>query len=499
MELLLHDLSTRSEVPPFTLRALLAAIRNQVEQELSIQDEAVSLAHALALPQAELTLQQVLPPMTAYALQTITEHLPYSDAAVAMAYLASLSGLTKLGTTVCGNPATQFVVPTNLFVCTVAASGQKKTPLLKLVIDNPTRSIRLDLARENSRAMEHWREQCQGVKAGDRPPPPVPCYLQIQDYTAEALGAQLQALEARSHAVLVLRDELAGLFGSMNQYRSGRGSDEEQLLELFDGSPQVSIRKSSAGCAYSRCHVSVYGNIQPGMLRQLAEGGDITGKWARFIFSPLPPRTQPLPLAVSDQQTQEVKASNEILELMCRAVYALPPRLYQLDGEAIAAFSRYEHEKQHEALDAPLSAQAALKGKAAGKVLRIAGLLHVLACAEDSTTPSRDITFATLQTAIQVVEAHDTWAFSLHQRWADGGGDQALSDFMRRIHQLSLDIDEAVTWQRVKNTIHSRYRRGINAASAEAAMRALERQGVGITTGTSQGALGYRATGELPR
>ena len=327
----------------------------------------------------------------------------------------------------------------------------------------------------------------------------MPIYLQIQDYTAEALGAQLQALESRSHACLVLRDELAGLFGSMNQYRSGRGSDEEQLLELFDGSPQVSIRKSSAGCAYSRCHVSVYGNIQPGMLRQLAEGGDITGKWARFIFSPLPQRTQPLPLAVSAEQAQEVKDANDILDGICRAVYAMPPWLYHLDGEAIAAFSRYEHEKQEEALRAPLSAQASLKGKAAGKVLRVAGLLHVLAAAEASARPSSAIPFGTLQTAIQIVEAHDAWAFGLHQRWADGGHDEALSDFMRRVHELSLEMGEPVTWQRVKNSLSSRYRRGMNAASAEAAMRALEKQGVGLLAETSQGVLAYRATAELQR
>jgi hypothetical protein len=343
--------------------------------------------------------------------------------------------------------------------------------------------------------MHNWREQCQGMKKDERPPQPTPIYLHIQDYTGEALVAQLQALEARAHAVLVLRDELAGLFGSMNQYRAGRGADEQQLLELFDGSPHASLRVASGDRSYSRCHVSIYGGIQPEVLSELVRDGDTTGKWARFIFSPLPPRTRQLPVSITPEQEQEISEANHILQTICQRVYAMPPRPYRLDAESTAAFSTYEHTKQQEALSARLNSQRAVKGKAAGKVLRIAGLLHVLAAAEGDTSPPALISYSTLQTAIEIIEAHDAWAFGFHQRVADGeDGDQRLADFMRKVHELAIEDGGALTWRDIRNRLSTAQRRGIDVTLAEAAMAALERQGLGVTSRGGRGAMAYQAS-----
>lgn len=98
----------------------------------------------------------------------------------------------------------------------------------------------------------------------------------------------MQALEARGLAVLVRRDELSGLFGSLNAYRQGRGADEQQLLELFDGHSYTSLRITAADRSFERCHVSIYGGIQPEVLSSLVKGGDPSGRWARFLFSPCP-------------------------------------------------------------------------------------------------------------------------------------------------------------------------------------------------------------------
>jgi hypothetical protein len=498
MELLIHDLASRSSLSPFTLRALHAAIRHQAEQVQTIEAQAAALAAPQQSPQADLTLQQILPPLTAYALQKVTQYLPYTDAAVAMAFLAGASGLTKLGTLVCGNAATQFNVPTNLYVATVASTGQKKTPLQKLAIDNPTREIRRGLAQDNTRSQQNWREQCQGMKKDERPPQPVPLYLHIQDYTGEALVAQLQALEARGQGVLVLRDELSGLFGAMNQYRSGRGSDEQQLLELFDGSPHASLRVASGDRSYGRCHVSIYGGIQPEVLGQLVKDGDSTGKWARFIFSSLPPRTKALPVTVTRQEEAEIDDANDVLQTICQTIYSMPPQIYRLDAESIAAFSAYEHAKQQEAIDARLNSQKAVKGKAAGKVLRVAGLLHILAAAEGGGTAPAFISYGTLQTAIDIIEAHDAWAFEFHERVANGDESDGISDFMRRVHVLAQRSDEPLTWQDIRARMSSRYRRGIDVALAEAAMVALEKQGLGITKETGRGTLSYHPLMDLP-
>lgn len=89
---------------------------------------------------------------------------------VATTYLAGISGLVKLGTSLCGNPYTDFVTPANLYVATVGRSGQKKTPLEKLLVRRPARELIREMAAENSRVMEHWREQCKESKRKDERP-----------------------------------------------------------------------------------------------------------------------------------------------------------------------------------------------------------------------------------------------------------------------------------------------------------------------------------------
>lgn len=198
LELLIDELAASSELVPQNLRALLKALQQQAQLAEALQAAGGALLQERERRQQRtITLEQLFPPQLALSLRTLTAQLPYSDTAVAMAWLACVSGLTKLGTAVCGNPITRYVVPTNLYVCTVARSGQKKTPLEHLLVVEPTRELRRELARDNARAHEHWREQCRGCKASDRPPEPVPVHLQLQDYTGEALAAQLQALEQR--------------------------------------------------------------------------------------------------------------------------------------------------------------------------------------------------------------------------------------------------------------------------------------------------------------
>jgi hypothetical protein len=54
------------------------------------------------------------------------------------------------------------------------------------------------------------------MKNGEaRPAAPNPKRLSVSDFTGEALAAQLQTQEAAGLGLLVNRDELSGLFGSL--------------------------------------------------------------------------------------------------------------------------------------------------------------------------------------------------------------------------------------------------------------------------------------------
>ena len=501
LELLLGDLVDAAELHPQELRQLLAAVRLEEEQRDVLLQEASALEEDLARHQARapITLDRLFPLSLADALKRITEYLPYCDHVVATAYLAGISGLVKLGTTICGNPYTDFVTPANLYVATVGRSGQKKTPLEKLLVRRPAHELKREMAAANTRAMEAWREQCRGCKTKDeRPPKPVAIYLQIQDYTGEAFVQQLQELDKRGLSVLVLRDELSGLFGSMNAYRSGRGSDEQQLLELFDGQAYTSLRVSAGDRSYDRCQVSIYGAIQPGVLRELIKGGDPSGKWARFLFSPLPENTVPLPTLISDEGVAAVNGANQALQAYARRIYTMPAHRYQLDLEAIEAFSVYEHNKQIQAQQARLDAQGALYGKSAGKVLRVAVLLHLLELAVLNEQGEVEVPVTTLQRAIELVDAMDDWALGFHEQAAAGEEEGGVSSLMRRIHTLARKARSAVTWGQLRQQMNSKEKKGTNAALAEQAMQALAELGVGEVSEGPRGGLLYRATGELP-
>jgi len=381
----------------------------------------------------------------------------------------------------------------------VGRSGQKKTPLEKLLVRRPAQELKREMAAANTRAMEAWREQCKGCKTKDeRPPKPVAIYLQVQDYTGEAFVQQLQELDKRGLSVLVLRDELSGLFGAMNAYRSGRGSDEQQLLELFDGQAYTSLRVSAGDRSYDRCQVSIYGAIQPGVLRELIKGGDPSGKWARFLFSPLPEITVPLPTHITAEGVAVVNRANQDLQVYARRIYTMPAQRYQLDLEAIEAFSAYEHDKQIQAQQARLDAQGALYGKSAGKVLRVAVLLHLLELAVLNEPGEGEVPVATLQRAIELVDAMDDWALGFHEQAAAGDEQGGVSSLMRRIHTLARKARSAVTWGQLRQQMNAKEKKGIDAGLAEQAMQALAELGVGEVSEGPRGGLLYRATGDLP-
>ena len=136
----------------------------------------------------------------------------------------------------------------------------------------------------------------------------MPAHGVVNDYTGEALANLLQEHDRQGLAVLVLRDELSGLFGSLNAYRGGRGADEQMLLELFDGGSYTGLRVKGDR-AYSRSHVAIFGNIQPVILSALVGGSDPSGKWARFLFCAMPEKVVALPTVVSKEQEQKISAA----------------------------------------------------------------------------------------------------------------------------------------------------------------------------------------------
>jgi hypothetical protein len=208
--------------------------------------------------------------------------------------------------------------------------------------------------------------------------------------------------------------------------------------------------------------------------------------------------TTPLPTAISAEGVAAVNRANDDLQVYARRIYKMPAQQYQLDLEAIEAFSAYEHDKQIQAQQARLDAQGALYGKSAGKVLRVAVLLHLLQLAVLNEPGEVEVPVTTLQRAIALVDAMDDWALGFHEQAAAGDEEGGVSSLMRRIHTLARKARNAVTWGQLRQQMNSKEKKGTNAGLAEPAMQALAGLGVGEVSEGPRGGLLYRATGDLP-
>ena len=260
----------------------------------------------------DIDLHRFLPSRLATSVSLVKENLPYDNMCVLVTFLTCAAGMLRLGTKVTGNKMTKYSVPINFYTILRAASGRKKSALGDLFAQDPATDVLLKVAQQNDRIMRKWQDDCRGQKAADKPPQPVPLDIRVNDYTGEAFVQALAKLDEEGRAVTIVRDEISALFETMNMYtKSGKGADEQQLLELYDGRGFRSLRVSDKARAYSRAAVNVYGSIQPDILDKLLINGDASGMWARFIFIALPDLTKKLPTKYDPEQLKSLEEAQQ--------------------------------------------------------------------------------------------------------------------------------------------------------------------------------------------
>lgn len=447
------------------------------------------------LNDGEITLHDIFPKQIADALVALSEHLPYDAISITVTFLTALAGMLRLGTFVEGNAATGYKVPINLYTSIVAGSGRKKTPLLNIFAKQPAADVLLKVARENDNAYRAWA--INPAKKDEKLPKPIPLDLKISDYTSEALVITLGKSDEMGRSILVSRDEINGLFSSMNQYKGGRGADEQQLLEIYDGGDFRSLRIGDTSRSFERCSVNILGAVQPEILNDLLSGGDASGKWARFIFVPIPDMTKPLPINIAPEMQSGIDCASKLLKDIFSNVYELGANIYKLDAESLELFVEYEHGRQVAALQAKVSAQASLYGKSAGKLLRFAGILHILWRYEAGGRVATFISSETLHRAMRLVDYTDNGMLALHSR-ISGKACQKLDKFTRRIHEICLKSHSRLSWTEIRNQMSSEEKQGKTKDQAEESMRQLVSLHVGEISIGPKGGLCYKALKPLP-
>lgn len=441
--------------------------------------EQLDLTNKLYQGRTQFSIGELLPADLASAVDLLQQPLPTDDLTAVMALLAGYSGLLKLGTRVASSVG--YSVPANLFVSLVMPSGGGKTPIRDALVKSPAADIKKDAFDDWKRRQTAYDATPKKERPEKRPHRILP---HIQDYNPASLNNQLQLCEEFGLGVLVTRDELSGLLAavSMDSQR-GSGTGEAQLLETFDGEEYTGLRVEAGVRSYSSCHVSVYGNIQPRKLKELINGEDETGMFARFLFVRVP--NGDLNLQDADLTDEEEAAHNFAVSKLrdyANRLNTEPPRVYRLSADARAAYNAWlKGHRRNSQLPYVPGVVGSLLGKTGAHALRVAGNLHLLRVVAGELTPDDKLSRQTMVAAMAIVDqlVKETQAF--HE-----DPDSPMSRLMRHIHQLSWIHGDGVTGREVDCRLAraksgGQLRQGCTAETFNDAVGILVSRGYGTT------------------
>ena len=247
-----------------------------------------------------------------------------------------------------------------IFGMIVGGPASKKTPAMNLAL-RPVRERQMALKAEYARQKEEHeaalRDYEKAKKDGpselDKPEKPQLGRTYADDTTVERLA---DILNENRRGLLIIKDELSGWLGSMNQYKQGgKGADRQFWLSAHTNQPVSVDRKSlEEPIIVARPFVSIVGGIQPEVLPDFGKDrGD--GLIDRFIPAYPKPR-------VGRWSDDEI--SDHVREGYARTIGSLyklrhandeedpfPSRVGMTD-EAKALFVA-EYNKLHDELEAP--------------------------------------------------------------------------------------------------------------------------------------------------
>jgi len=254
---------------------------------------------------------------------------------------------------------------------------------------------------------------------------------------------------APTQGILWLSDELAGFFKSANQYRNGRGSDQEDLLECWSGNGAVIARATGTTVNVGAVSLSIYGNIQPKVLAPfLGDGSDNNGTFARFDFV-----QQPRALTQITLGLPKIDA-NPMLQALYERVDAIPLMQFELDQEAKELFADYYNHCQRLRFDHPKQGMRAMLGKAAEKVGRVATILHCIHAAHFGAEVSQKIPASRVRAAIKWVEYTTQQALSIN---IEVCSPDALESNLAKIISLAERKGGTATVRDIQQSFDSKY------------------------------------------
>ena len=296
------------------------------------------------------------------------------------------------------SPGTNFNVPAIRWCGLVGDTGSKKSPVISLLTDPLSRQqIELyDDYKEKKLNYDaeftNWKNTKPADK-GEQPVAPVPMLdLYFSNFTIEALVDSIQH-HPNSGCMLML-DELAQFYKSLDMYRGGKGADRQEWLKIWNGYGIKNNRKSSGTIVIPQTSIGILGGIQPETITNMVSGDDskFDGLWNRFSFVGLPQfKTSAFTETPADLGIE--------LDKVYRSLSEQPPQTHWLSIE-----SKPLWETWHDEIEDKVSGSTGLVKGTYAKFHGIAGrnalILHRTLAAINKTEPEQLISAAVMELAI---------------------------------------------------------------------------------------------------
>lgn len=401
---------------------------DECDRSFDYDDALSELEKILIGDTGSLDLAKILPEKLANAINHHARLTGLRGEAYLTALLSGLSSTLHPDTALSLYPQTNWKVPPNIYAAIVALSGEGKSIIGRAMISDPLKALiegddldyesKLSEYKASLANYEMLKKSKNSEALTDSYPdgPPSKPTRRIRYFSSgTGEGIARYAAGSSDKGMLLFKDEIAGLFKSANQYRGGRGSDSEDILEYFDGTPPITLRADPDKTVVCRkILLSIYGTVQPGVLEKLlGDKQDSNGQWARFLFCQLPPSTVDF----------DIDAAYPDLTPMLTDLYRqfdrLPVAFYDLSRPArekfLAAANRLKKESESE--QRPAMRNVLIKAR--GLIGRLALNLHLLNSLFSGFTPSLEIGEKIIDAAIELTEFYVSQVRGMHTKLSD--------------------------------------------------------------------------------
>ncbi len=299
-----------------------------------------------------------------------------------------------------------YQLPSVINVGLVGEASSGKSPVVSALM-RPLKQLQSELEHQFQQqkadyeeALKQWEslpKEARGSKpredefvtSGDRT-------LFISEYSREGI---VKTHAIHPNGLLIYKSELVAIYKAFNQYRNGRGEDEEFFNSLWDGDMIYRVLANSEKIFIPESAVSQLGGTQPNVLiKEMGNMEDANGRWARYLWVLAPLERRPLSL-------EPVPNITELLYSIYRGLYFdLSKTTYTLSPEAEKLYLSWHNLLDDKQFSCPQAGLRAVYGKAQGQAARIALVLHCLNAVAAGELPATQIGGRTMKAAIRLMQ-----------------------------------------------------------------------------------------------